>query len=57
MADDVRDKVITLRSMIGAATAHEAAVGKAAAERAQALGGPWQQAAIMARVGNALLAK
>ncbi|HTM50412.1 MAG TPA: metallophosphoesterase [Bryobacteraceae bacterium] len=56
MADDVRDKVITLRSMIGAAATHEAAVDKAAAERAKALGGPWQQAAIMARVGNALLA-
>jgi len=56
MADDVRDKIITLKSMIGAATTHEAAVDKAAAERAKQLGGPWQQAAIMARVGNALLA-
>src|SRR2546427_11058710 len=56
MADDVRDKIITFKSMMGAATAHEAAVDKAAAQRAKKLGGPWQQAAIMARVGNALQA-
>ncbi|MGD1092238.1 MAG: metallophosphoesterase [Bryobacteraceae bacterium] len=56
MADDIRDKIITFRSMMGAATAHEAAVDKAAAQKAKLLGGPWQQAAIMARIGNALQA-
>ena len=38
MADDIRDKIITFRSMMGAATAHEAAVDKAAAQKAKLLG-------------------
>jgi hypothetical protein len=56
MADDVRDKIITFRSMMGVLNAHEtaAAVDKAAAEKARKIGDPMQQAAIMARVGNAL---
>lgn len=54
MADDVRDKVVTFRSMMGALGAHEAAVDKAVAEKAKKLGGSWQQAAIMARIGEAL---
>lgn len=54
MADDIRDKIVTFKSMLGAAGAHEGAIDKAASQRAQQLGGPWQQAAIMARIGNAL---
>jgi hypothetical protein len=56
MADDIRDKIVTFKAMMGAATAHESAVSQAAAQTAKKLGGPWQQAAILARIGNALQA-
>jgi predicted phosphodiesterase len=56
MADRVDDKIVNFRAMMGAAMAHEDAVTAAAASRAKDLGGPWQQAAIMAKIGNALKA-
>jgi predicted phosphodiesterase len=56
MADRIDDKIVNFNAMIGAATAHEDAISAAAAKRAEEFGGPWQQAAIMAKIGNALKA-
>lgn len=56
MADQITDKIVTFKSMLGAAAAHEAAIDEATAKKAQQLGGPWQRAAIAARIGNALKA-
>jgi hypothetical protein len=52
--DDIRDVIVSYRAMRGMVQTNEAAVTKAAAEKAKQLGDPWQQAAIMARIGQAL---
>src|SRR5580692_1897202 len=56
MADRVDDKIVNFNAMMSAATAHEDAISAAASRRAAEFGGPWQQAAIMAKIANALKA-
>ena len=56
MTDDIRDKVVTLQSMKTALSVHESAVNDAVARKAQALGGPWQQAIILGKIAGALSA-
>lgn len=56
MADDIRDKVVTLQSMKTALAVHETAVEEAVVKEAEALGGPWQQAAVWGKIAAALSA-
>ncbi len=52
--EDLSEIVVSFRSMQAAVQANESKVEIAAAEKAKLLGDPWQQAAIMARIGQAL---
>jgi hypothetical protein len=52
--DHIRDVIVNYRAMSGMIQANEAAVTKATVAKANQLGDPWQQAAIMARIGQAL---
>jgi hypothetical protein len=55
MADeDLSEIIVSFRSMQAAARANETKIEDAAKEKAQRLGDPWQQAAIMGRIGQAL---
>jgi hypothetical protein len=56
MADRVDDKIVNFNAMMSAATAHEDVISAAASKRAEEFGNPWQQAAIMAKIGIALKA-
>jgi hypothetical protein len=51
---DISDIIVSFRSMQAAVQANETKVEAAAADKAKRLGDPWQQAAIMARIGQAL---
>ena len=50
----IDDILVSYSSITEALTGNESAVQEAAAERAEKLGDPWQQAALLARFGNAL---
>lgn len=52
--DDLGEIIVSYRSMLAAVQANEAKVEDAAEEKAKRLGDPWQRAAIMARIGQAL---
>jgi len=52
--EDLSEIIVSFRSMQAAVQANEAKVEEAAAEKAKLLGDPWQQAAIMGRIGQAL---
>jgi predicted phosphodiesterase len=54
MAQRVGDKIVNFKAMFKAATAHEDAISDAARKRAEEFGSPWQVAAIMGRIGDAL---
>lgn len=54
MPNDVQGKVVTFKSMMDAVTNHEGAVTEAANKKAEELGEPWKQAAMMKRIGVAL---
>jgi len=56
MADRIDDKIVNFNAMMGAATAHEDVISAAASTRAEEFGGPWQRAAIMAKIASALTA-
>jgi hypothetical protein len=50
----ISDVIVNYRAMKRMTETNEAAVTKAVAEKANKLGDPWQQAAILARIGKAL---
>jgi predicted phosphodiesterase len=56
MANQIRDKIVTFKSIQDAVTKHETPLKDAIAKKASELGGPWEQAAILARIGGALTA-